>query len=311
MRIVVYGAGGVGGFWGGLLARAGHDVRFVARGAHLAALVSTGLRIESATLGTVFVSPVSASGQLGDAAPADLILVAVKAHQMAAILDDLGAAVGPSTVLLALQNGVDADDVLRARWGDGRVLSAVVYVGASLAAPGVIRHAARGLLLLGNPYGVAEPAFQRILAALSAPGLEVRSATDIHRDRWYKLMWNASFNAVSALTLQTSGPLVAQPAVRRVIRQAMVEVAAVARACGVALTDADVDRSLAETERMPPIRTSMLEDREHGRPMEIDALLGAVSRRGVAHGVPTPVIDALEGLLLGVRPGLPAAPVSS
>lgn len=307
MRIAVYGAGGVGGFWGGLLARAGHDVCLVARGAHLAALQRHGLRIDSAVLGDVAVAPVRAVERLAGTGAVDLLLVAVKAHQMAAVLDDLDAGIGPDTTLLALQNGIQADDILRARWGDARVLSAVVYVGASVAAPGVIRHAARGQLLLGNPYGVPEPAYARVLETLAAPGLKVRPVDDIHYERWYKLMWNASFNAVSALTLQTSRPIVEHPATRALVERAMGEVAAVARATGVALTGADIARSLTETAGMPPIRTSMLDDREHGRQMEIDALVGVVVRRGRAAGVATPVMETLAALLDGVRPAPPAA----
>jgi 2-dehydropantoate 2-reductase len=210
-----------------------------------------------------------------------------------------------------MQNGIDADDLLRARWGDTRVLSAVVYVGAALTSPGVVRHAARGLLMLGNPYAVPAPRFQAVLDALAAPGLTVRAVDDVHRERWYKLMWNASFNAVSALTFQTTQPLLGDPRARAVIAASMRETAAVARASGVALAEADVDRSLAETEKLPPIRTSMLEDRERGRAMEVEALVGTVVRRGAEHGVPTPVLATLYGLLTGMRPGPPPGPTGA
>lgn len=311
MRVLVYGAGAVGCFWGALLARHGHHVRFVARGAQLRALSADGVRIVSSALGEVHVVPVTASEHAAGSGPADLVLLAVKTHQTEAVLDDLDAVVGADTVLVPLQNGVDADDVLRARWGNTRVLSAVVYVGASLQEPGVVRHAARGLLMVGNPYGVPEARFEAVLEALAAPGLQVRQVADIHRERWYKLMWNASFNAVSALTFQTSTPLLKEPSARQVIEASMRETAAVARAVGIDLRDEDVARSLAETDRLPPIRTSMLEDRERGRAMEVDALVGAVVRRGEAHGVPTPVLRTLYGLLAGMRPGPPGVRVSS
>ncbi len=311
MRVLVYGAGAVGCFWGGLLARHGHHVHFVARGAQREALSAGGVRIASEVLGEVTVRPVTVSDSAAGHGPADLILVCVKAHQTVAMLDDLGHAVGEATVLIPLQNGIETDDVLRARWGDARVLSAVVYVGASLQEPGIVRHVARGLLMVGNPYGVPEARVREVLEALGAPGLQVREVREIHRERWYKLMWNASFNAVSALTFQTTTPLLAEPNARRVIDLSMRETAAVARMLGVELTDEDVDRSLAETDRLPPIRTSMLEDRERGRPMEVEALVGAVVRRGEACGVPTPVLRTLYGLLVGMRPGPPGSPVSS
>ncbi len=312
MRIVVYGAGAVGCFWGGLLARAGHDVRFIARGAQLDALRVAGLRIASEALGDLAITPISAVATAAGGPPADLVLLSVKTHQTPPVLDDLATVVGDDTAIIPMQNGIDADDLLRARWGDTRVLSAAVYVGATLTSPGVVRHAARGLLMLGNPYGVPASRFQAALDALAAPGLEVRAVEDIHRERWYKLMWNASFNAVSALTFQSTQPLLADPRAREVIAASMRETAAVARASGVALVDADVDRSLAETDKLPPIRTSMLEDRERGRLMEVDALVGTVVWRGAACGVPTPVLATLYGLLTGMRPGPPpGAPLSS
>ncbi|MGE3579304.1 MAG: ketopantoate reductase family protein [Vicinamibacterales bacterium] len=308
MRIVVYGAGAVGGFWGALLARAGHDVRFIARGAQLDALQARGLRIASEALGDIDVRPVAASAAAVGGPPADLVLLSVKTHQTPPVLEDLAAVVGPDTVLIPMQNGIDADDILRARWGDTHVLSAVVYVGAAVESPGVVRHAARGLLMLGNPYAVPADRFQAVLDTLGAPGLKVRAVEDIHRERWYKLMWNASFNAVSALTFQTTGPLLVNPYARQAIAASMRETAAVARASGVALSDEDVERSLAETEKLPPIRTSMLEDRERGRTMEVEALVGTVVRRGGERGVPTPVLATLYGLLAGMRPGPPPGP---
>lgn len=305
MKVVVCGAGAVGSFWGGLLMRAGHDVRFIARGAQLAALQTQGLRILSHVLGDVTINPVRAVAAAAGGEPADLVLLSVKTHQTTSVLDDLSAVVGPRTVVIPLQNGVEADDLLRARWGGDRVLSAVVYVGASVEAPGVVRHAARGLLLVGNPYGVPDERFAEVLDALAAPGLSVRAVDDIHRERWCKLMWNTSFNAISALTFQTTRPLLDESAARALIEACMREVAAVGRARGVNITDADVDKSLAETEKLTPIRTSMLEDREHGRQMEVEGLVGVVVRCGEEVGVATPVTSTLYGLLKGMRPGPP------
>lgn len=305
MQIVVYGAGAVGCFWGALLARAGHDVRFIARGAQLEALRTSGLRITSETLGEITLQPVSAAARAIGGAPADLVLLSVKVHQTPPVLDDLASVVDGGSVVLPMQNGLDADDLLRERFGDARVLSSVVYVGAAIAHPGVVRHAARGLLIVGNPYGVPDARYRAVVEALGAPGLTIRPVEDIHYERWYKLMWNASFNAVSALTFQTSRPILQEASTRSVVEAAMRETAAVARASGIALTDADVDRSLAETDRLPSIRTSMLDDREHGRPMEIDGLVGTVVRRGAERGVATPVLSTLYGLLTGMRPGPP------
>ena len=149
MRILVYGAGAVGGFFGGLLARAGEDVRFVARGTQLESLRTTGLTIDSTLLGTIRLPAVPAASSAREAGPADLILVCVKTHQLPAILDDLASAVESGTVIVPLQNGVEADEVLSVRFPENAVLPAVVYVGATVEAPGVVRHVAAGTIGLG------------------------------------------------------------------------------------------------------------------------------------------------------------------
>jgi 2-dehydropantoate 2-reductase len=298
VRIVVYGAGAVGSFWGAVLATAGYDVRFVARGEQLQALQTSGVHILSSGLGDMIV-PAQATGSASGLGPADLVLVCVKAHHTPEILDDLEQIAAEHTVFIALQNGIESDAILAGRFGGQRVLSAVVYVSASVEQPGTVRHVARGVLMLGNPYGVPSDRVDRVMEVLNAPGLRARLATDIERQRWYKLMWNTSFNAVSALTLRSSRSLLQIPA-------AMREVVAVGRAQGVALSEADIEKSIAETERLPPIRTSMLVDRERGRPMEIEALVGVVVRQGGEAGVPTPVASMLYALLKAVAPPDPA-----
>ena len=300
MVVLVYGAGAVGCFWGGLLARAGHDVRFVARGEQLRALQTSGIRIRSQSLGNVAVGPVKAGETAAVMGQVDLVLVCVKDHQTPAILDDLAALDDPRTVFVGLQNGIEADARLAGRLGGTRVLSGVVYVGASIEAPGVVDHVARGLLLLGNPHGVPEDRAAAVAECLGASGLQARLVDDIDLARWRKLMWNSAFNAVSALTLQTSVTLLGVPETRAAIRDLMREVAAVARAEGVPLTDADVEASLDETARLPPITTSMVVDRSRGRRMETEALVGVVVRLGRAAGVPTPVSDVLYSLLKAV-----------
>lgn len=292
MRIVVFGAGGVGAFYGGLLARAGHDVRFVARGAQLEALRTTGLHISSLSLGEIRVPPVPAAERASDLGIADLVLLCVKAHQTPAVLDDVAYLMGPETIVMALQNGVEADEVLAERFGAGRVESAVVYVGATLEAPGFVRHVAAGTLVISNN--------DRVRDVLASTGLPVRISADIQRQRWHKLAWNASFNAISALTLRSSQDLLANAETRALIVRMMREVVAVANAQGVSIGESDIEQLLATTEKAAAIRTSMLVDRERGRPLETDALVGVVVRKGRQAGIATPIAEVLYALLTAI-----------
>ena len=305
MRIAVFGMGGVGAFYAGLLLRAGQDVRVVARGPQLAALRTRGLRIESLALGEIALPPMKAVDDAAEIGPVDLVLVAVKAHQTAGILDALAPLVGPETMLMALQNGVESDELLAARFGAPRILSAVVYVGATLEEPGLVRHVAAGTLVIGRRDSrlggsPADDVLERVRATLASTGLPVRISPDIERQRWHKLAWNASFNAVSALTLRSSQELLAWPPARELLTGVMREVIAVATAAGIALGEADLEQLVGATEKAAPIRTSMLVDRERGRPMEIDALVGVVVRKGREHGVPTPLASVLYALLTAI-----------
>jgi 2-dehydropantoate 2-reductase len=300
MKIVVFGAGGVGAFYGGLLARAGQDVQFVARGAQLEALRTSGLHISSLALGEIDVPPLRATDRAADVGRADLVLIAVKAHQTAGILDDIASLTGDDTLLMALQNGVESDELLAARFGWHRVIGVVVYVGATLEQPGLVRHVAAGTLVIGARGGADADRIERLRTVLASTGLPVRITPDIERQRWHKLAWNASFNAISALTLRSSQELLAAPAARDLLVGVMREVVAVANARGVALGEADIEQLVAATGKAAPIRTSMLVDRERGRQLETDALVGVVVRKGRELGVPTPITAVLYALLTAI-----------
>jgi 2-dehydropantoate 2-reductase len=300
VRILVYGAGGVGAFFGALLARAGRDVHFVARGAHFEALRSRGLRITSDSIGEVDVPRVSVYPRAAGSGLADLVLVCVKTYQTESILDDLAAVVGDDTVVIPLQNGVEADEQLAARFGPSRVLPAAVYVGATLDEPGVVSHAGPARISIGPRPGFDERRLAAIRETLAADGYVVEASPDIQRERWRKLMWNASFNAESAVTLRTPAELLALPETRALIIQIMGEVVAVACAQGVDLQRSDVDEHIAWTERASGIRTSTMVDRERGRTMEADALIGVIVRRGGEAGVETPASAALHALMKAI-----------
>jgi 2-dehydropantoate 2-reductase len=297
VRILIYGAGGVGAFFGALLARAGRDVHFVARGAQLEAMRSRGLRIASRLLGGVEVPRVSVARSAAESGHADLVLVCVKTHQTESILDDLAAAVGDDTVLIALQNGVESDEQLAARFGRSRVLPAAVYVGATIDEPGVVSHQAPARISIGGREGFDAQRLAAIHETLSATGQVVQISPDIQRERWRKLMWNASFNTVSAVTLRTPAELLALPETRALIVGIMSEVADVARAHGINLQRSDIDEHIAWTERASGMRTSTMVDRERGRTMEADALIGVIVRKGRAAGIPTPTGETIYALM--------------
>jgi 2-dehydropantoate 2-reductase len=297
VRILVYGAGGVGAFFGALLVRAGRDVHFVARGLQLEGLRSRGLRIKSHLLGDIEVPRVSVHASAAESGRADLVLVCVKTHQTESILDDLAAAVGDDTVLIALQNGVESDEQLAARFGRRRVLPAAVYVGATIDEPGVVSHQAPARISIGARDGFDPARLAAIHETLAATGQVVQISPDIQRERWRKLMWNASFNTVSAVTLRTPSELLALPETRALIVRIMSEVADVARALGVDVRQSDVDEHLTWTERAAGMRTSTMVDRERGRTMEADALIGVIVRKGREAGVATPASETLYAVM--------------
>jgi 2-dehydropantoate 2-reductase len=306
MKIAVFGAGSVGSFYGGLLARAGQDVHLVTRGEQLDALRTRGMHISSLLLGEIDVAPLHAVSRASGIGVADLVLVCVKAHQTRIVVDEIAPLVGKDTVLMAFQNGVESDEVLAARFGAPKVMSAVVYVGCTLERPGFVRHVAAGTLVIGERDGSTTGRVERVRDVLASTGLPVRISPDIERQRWHKLTWNASFNAISALTLRSSQELLAMPHARDLLRDVMREVVAVANASGVALGETDIEQLILATEKAASIRTSMLVDRERGRPLETDALVGVVVRKGVAFGVPTPRASVLYALLTAVgAPGRP------
>jgi 2-dehydropantoate 2-reductase len=302
VTILVYGAGGVGAFFGALLVDAGNDVHFVARGAPLDAMRRDGLRIRSTLIGDIHVPHVQVHECAAAAPRPDLILVCVKTYQTAGILDDLATVVGDATVLVTLQNGVESDEVVAARFGWHRVVPATVYVGATLDDPGVVSHAAPARISIGSAHGFDSSRLLAIRDVLASTGQPITISPDIQHERWRKLMWNASFNTVSATTMRTPGELLAIPETRALLRNIMQEVVDVARALGLGLVDSDVDDHITWTERNSGMRTSTMVDRSRGRMMEADALIGVIVRKGRIAGVATPACDAMYALMVASEP---------
>ncbi len=289
MRILIVGAGAVGGYFGAKLARAGNDVVFAARGANLAALLQAGVRVESVD-GDFAVAPVQAVATAAEAGPCDVVLICVKSYDTRAVAETLGAAVRPDTIVLSLQNGIENEAVLEEVLGLPAMLAGLAQIGAELVAPGVIRHDSGGRIIFGDPDGQVSPRATRLAALFSAASIPHRFSTTIAVAKWSKLAWNAAFNAVCAISGETVGGVLRRTDGEALVREAMREVAAVARANGIAFDPARIEEEIAHSRaELGHLRPSTLQDRARGARLEHDALNGAVVRAAARAGVAAPI----------------------
>ena len=299
MRIAVLGTGGVGGYFGGRLQAAGHAVAFLARGAHLLALRTNGLRLESVN-GDLHLSPVTATDRPEEVGPVDCVLVAVKAWQLPHALASLRPLMGPETVVLPLLNGVEAVSTIAAAVGLEHVLGGVAWIRSEIAGPGIIRHAGVDpRISFGEPAGGLSPRVEALDAAFRQAGLRTDASADIESVLWAKLVFIAPTSALGAATRSTIDVFRALPETRAAMIAAIEEVVAVGRARGVHLGDDVVGKTLSWADGLSAGSTSsMHRDVVAGRPSELDIQIGAVVRLGHEAGVPTPVSEVLYATLL-------------
>jgi 2-dehydropantoate 2-reductase len=290
MRIAIVGTGGLGGYFGGLLARTGHDVVFIARGAHLAAIRAHGLKVYSVH-GDFEVNPARATDDPAEIGAVDLTIFAVKTYDTDSAAQRMRPLVGPQTAILPLQNGVESAARLSRYFGKEPVLGGAAWIVSSVAEPGVIRQASPfRRIVFGEMDGRETRRVGEIFEALKHSGATVEVTNDIEKVLWTKLLFIASFSGISSVTRAPAGPVWANDESRVLLEQAMREVEAVARARGIEL-DADVvEQTMTSVEKLEPTTTpSMQRDVVAGRRLEYDAINGAVVRAGRASGVPTPV----------------------
>ena len=285
VRICVFGAGAIGCYFGGLLARAGHDVTFIGRPAHVEAINARGLILEIAA-GTETVAARAAVDASGIDRP-DLVLVCVKSADTETVADALAGRLGPQTAILSLQNGVNNAERLGARLGR-EVVSAIVYAGTGMAGPGHVKHHGGGDLVIG-----ASPASADLAGLLGAAGIPTTVSDDIHGALWSKLITNCAYNALSAVGPVSYAAMLDTDGAREVMLAVVHECEAVAAACGVTLPPDIADRVMAVAGRMPAQMSSTAQDLLRGKPTEIDFLNGHVVRKGAEHGIPTPTNLAL------------------
>ena len=313
MKIAIYGAGAVGGFLAARLAAAGHEVGVVARGATLHALRARGLRLE--TPHGVATARVEVSDDPAALGPRALVVVAVKAPALADVARRIGPLLGQDTMVMTAMNGVpwwffdrfggrlagtrlssvDPGGVIAAAIPAHHVVGCVVHLACTVAEPGVIRQVAGNRLIVGEPGGEDSARVRALAEALREAALDTEVSRGIQADVWYKLWGNMTMNPVSAITGATCDRILDDPLVSRFCLDVMAEAARIGTAIGCPITESGEDR-MAVTRKLGAFKTSMLQDVEASRPVELDALVAAVREIGELVGEPTPGIDALLGL---------------
>ena len=299
MRIFVMGTGGLGGYFGGLLARAGGDVTFVARGSNLEALQKRGLKVWSVN-GDFTLPNVQACADPSGVPQADFLLFAVKTYGVGDATALLQPVVGPDTVLLTLQNGVDTPGYLQQAFGRGTVLAGITRIGSTLVEPGVIEQPTSDRAIeYGRLDEHGEAALERVRQLLEAADIPVLLSPDIRKSLWEKLVLISAFAGLSALTGLSPNQLLARQPTRTVYLQVMEEAAAVARAAGVALPADTAAQILSYLDAEGELGSaSMAVDFQHRRRTEIEAINGAVVRHGQRLGIPTPVNETIYAALV-------------
>lgn len=318
MKTCIYGAGAIGCWLGAGLAACGSPVSAVARGATLTALKRDGLRLADdadVSLGPVIGMPVRASANAADLGLQDLVIVAVKAPALTQVAAGIAPLLGPHTIVMTAMNGVPwwfldgfggayADTHLRAVDPEGyiaraipaqQVVGCVVLASCSLAGPGVARHHFGNTLIVGEPAGGASARLRELAALLRLSGRDTVVSEQIQKDIWYKLWGNMTVNPISAITGATTDLILDDPLVRGFVSSAMLEAREIGARIGVPITQEPADRHQV-TRKLGAFKTSMLQDVEAGRAVELDALVTVVHELGLLTKVATPCIDALLGL---------------
>jgi 2-dehydropantoate 2-reductase len=297
MRIAIVGSGGVGGYFGGRLAAAGADVSFLARGAHLDAMRANGLRITSPK-GDLHVRRVNAAGDTREIGPVDIVLVAVKLYDTDSALATLPPLIGPDTVVIPLQNGVDSVAMVAGAVGAAHTAGGTCYVSAVIAEPGVIKHTAMDHLIFGEIDRRRSPRMLALLKACRPAGFQSTLSADITLDIWTKFV---RLSVLSGMTSAARAPLGAvrdTPELWQMLKDALAEGMAVAHAKGIGVPVTTVDDAAKAYSVLPPqTKSSMLEDLERGRRIELPWLSGAVVRIGRESGVPTPTHAFITAVL--------------
>jgi 2-dehydropantoate 2-reductase len=316
MKIAIIGAGGIGGYVGTRLALAGDDVTFIVRGAHVEAIRQHGMKLIMADGSVQVARGVAATSDYAQAGPQDLVILAMKAHQVEAVADQVPQLLGPHTAVVTMQNGipywyfhkhggalegtrvhsVDPSGRVGRMIPAERVIGCVVYPASELIEPGVVRHIEGDRFPVGELDGSTSERVQRVSACFAKAGFKAPVLQDIRAEIWLKLWGNLSFNPISALTHSTLLDICQHPLSRELAASMMREAQAVAHKLGISFR-VSLEKRIAGAEKVGRHKTSMLQDIEAGRAPEIDALVGAVVELARLTGTPTPHIDTVHALV--------------
>jgi 2-dehydropantoate 2-reductase len=298
MRIAVMAAGAVGGYFGARMAAAGHEVHFIARGAHLEAIRKDGLKIES-PLGNLHLKDANVTDDPAKVGPVDIVLFAVKLWDTEKAAEQAKPLIGKDTRLITLQNGVDSVERIAPILGADHVVGGIAFISAVISAPGVISHNGQ---FAGMHFGRidAKPDAQLTAFADAAKtaAVDIKIVDSINRDRWLKFIFLVGLSGVTAATRSTIGPIMADPETRAFYRQLMAETLAVGRAKGVPLSDDFIEDRMKFADTLPKtVKASMAADLERGNRLELDWLAGTVVKFARETGVPVPANEAVYTLL--------------
>lgn len=302
MKIAIMGTGGTGGYYGGLLSRAGHAVTFIARGAHLASIQTNGLQVKSVH-GDFLVKPAQATDNPIDIGSVDLVLFCVKTPSTEQAAQVIRPIIAPHTVVMSLQNGIDAAERVGAMIGMQHMLGAATWISSAIESPGVVRHFSQfRRIAFGELDGQTTQRAEIVLEALQSSGATVELSADIRKVLWTKFVFIAAVSAAGSLTRLEMGDYRAIPETRNLLTAIMREVEALARSQNIALEADVVEKSLAFIDASAPsIKPSMQRDIETGHVSELEAIIGIIGRKGRELNVPTPVADVAYAALLPIE----------
>ena len=307
MRIAAMAAGAVGGYFGARMAAAGHDVFFIARGAHRDAMRKDGLRIDSVN-GDIHLPTPNVSDNPAEVGPVDIVLFAVKLWDTEKAAEAARPLLGPNTRVITLQNGVDSYERIAPIVGKERAIAGVTYVVTVIERPGVIKQTSPfQSIICGTIDGRPDASLSAFVDAAKAATIPITLSDNIERDRWHKFIFLSGTSGATALTRSSMGPILADPDMRALFRNIMAETLAVGRAKGVALDPGFVDERMAFADKnlTPGMKASMANDLDRGNRLELDWLAGRVCQLGKDFKVPTPVNDTIYAALKRFRMGKP------
>jgi 2-dehydropantoate 2-reductase len=297
MKIGIVGAGAVGGYYGAMLQQAGHEVVFLARGEHLQQMRENGLTVHSKH-GTVNIQATFTS-EMQALATADLLLFTVKSTETAKTAEQLAPILSAQTIILTLQNGVDNEEVLEHYFGRHRVISGVSYISSQVESPGVIKQAGPEGMLIGalDAQKEQQTVVLMLVKLFTGAGITCKTTEKIIVRKWEKLLWNVTFNPVSAAAMVTVGEILDSPLLLATAQQVLKEAVEIGTRMGIALREEVINDIIPGSAQVRWHKTSMLQDREKGRPMEVESLCGYLVRHGQSHQVQTPVLHTLYAIL--------------